>query len=265
MTAAAAPTYEVEMTGPTSMLIDGEWVEALGGRVISAISRFFRAGGDLDEHPSLDPADGARELSLRMQRVLDRFSRLPAATVAALNGHAVGGGHEIALACDLRVADASSRLLRPEVGMGLVPPWGGLGRMRELFGRNGVLQVLLVDNRLDAHRAREIGLVDVVAEDSAAEEATRLTRAVAVLPRPSVRAAKQLLAQDASAHEVAEVFGRLWQGEEHRTVQQGRRHRRRDPLDSDARPPTADAHERRPDDPDEDSTTTPVKEDETSD
>lgn len=200
--------------------------------VRGAGERFFCSGGDLDEYSSLDAAD-ARRLSLRMQRLLAQLSRLPAVTVAALSGHVVGGGLEVALACDLRVADATARLVRPEVGMGLLPPWGGLSRMRELLGRTATLRVLLLENRMDAHRALEVGLVDVVAGASAVAEATRLAGAVGQLPRPSVLAAGQLLDRDATAEEVADTFGRLWSGEHHRTTQQRWRDRRSGPTGPD--------------------------------
>ncbi len=197
--------------------------------VRGAGERFFCAGGDLDEYPRLD-TEGARRLSLRMQVVTDRISRLPMLTVAALNGHVVGGGLEIALACDLRVADAGSRLVRPEIGMGLVPPWGGLHRMRDLVGRARTLHLLLVENTVEAVRAREVGLVDVVAERSAVESATALARAVVALPRPSVRAALRLLDGGGDACDVADTFGRLWSGDAHRATQRRWQQRRDEPI-----------------------------------
>lgn len=195
----------------------------IGAMVISGSGdKFFCAGGDLDEYLSLDPETGARDLSLRMQRVLSQLATFAYPTIAALNGYVIGGGLEVALACDFRVAESTTIVARPEVGMGLVPPWGGINRMRDLLGRSRTLHVMLAGSRMDAGQALNLGLVDSVHDArTCLVEATRMAEAIAALPGEAVQAAKQMLGDDNDPQAVANTFGRLWVGEHHRAFQRG--------------------------------------------
>jgi enoyl-CoA hydratase/carnithine racemase len=121
--------------------------------------RFFVAGADIGEFVSDGPerthakiADG-QQLTLEMER-----SRLP--IVAAINGFALGGGLELAMACDLRIASRTARVGQPEILLGLIPGWGGTQRLPRLIGRGRALELLLSGDQIDAERALELGLVN---------------------------------------------------------------------------------------------------------
>ncbi|HKQ61041.1 MAG TPA: enoyl-CoA hydratase-related protein [Candidatus Polarisedimenticolaceae bacterium] len=121
----------------------------------------FVAGADIEEMAGLDPA-GAQEFSGFLQETLDRFERCPKPVLAAVNGFALGGGCELAMACHLRFAAANARFGQPEVGLGLIPGAGGTQRLPRLVGRGRALDIILGGAPIDATEALRIGLVDRV-------------------------------------------------------------------------------------------------------
>jgi enoyl-CoA hydratase/carnithine racemase len=127
-------------------------------------STHFIGGADGIEMMQLDPP-GAREFSRRFQGLLDRMEASPLLVVAAINGLCFGGGFEFAMACDLRVADASSRIGLPEVKVGLIPGGGGTQRLPRLVGQGLAMEMILSGRLYDGKRAAELGLVHRVAKD----------------------------------------------------------------------------------------------------
>lgn len=130
--------------------------------------RAFAAGADINELRERTPYT---EMDYGPRRQLAR--RLETAsfpTVAALNGIALGGGLELALACHLRVASASARLGLPELRLGMIPGNGGSIRLTKLVGRGRALSMLLMSEQIDAHSAKEMGLVNEVFETNDFEE-----------------------------------------------------------------------------------------------
>jgi enoyl-CoA hydratase len=121
----------------------------------------FVAGADIAELAALAP-EAARETALRGQHVLDLVAHLGKPVIAAINGFALGGGCELAMACTLRVAADTARLGQPEVNLGLVPGYGGTQRLARLVGKGRALELLLRGHVIDAHEAFRIGLVDRV-------------------------------------------------------------------------------------------------------
>ncbi|HKF41705.1 MAG TPA: 3-hydroxyacyl-CoA dehydrogenase NAD-binding domain-containing protein [Thermoanaerobaculia bacterium] len=121
----------------------------------------FIAGADLREFVSV-PSDQVREGSARGQALFEQLARLSYPTVAAINGTCLGGGMELALACDYRVMSDSpkAKIGLPEVRLGLFPAWGGCSRLPRLVGLQKALDLILTGKQLDARRARRIGLVD---------------------------------------------------------------------------------------------------------
>lgn len=115
----------------------------------------FCAGADLKELPQGDPL---RALDLLSQRVFERLARAPFITLAAIQGPAVGGGFELALACDLRVVGPRARLWLPETGIGLVPAAGGCTRLPRLVGLSRAKEVILGGRVVDANTALAWGL-----------------------------------------------------------------------------------------------------------
>ena len=124
----------------------------------------FCAGADVTELDHIAP-DAARAQMRRGQAVFDRIERLPFAVLAAVNGFALGGGLELAMAADIRVAAPTARLGQPEISLGNVPGWGGTQRLPLLVGRGRATEMILVGELVDAARAFEIGLLNAVDAD----------------------------------------------------------------------------------------------------
>lgn len=141
----------------------------------------FVAGADIAEMSALTPAQG-RDFALRGQRMMRRFERLPKPVIAMVNGYALGGGLELAMSCHLRIAADTARLGQPEIGLGLVPGFGGTQRLLRLAGRAATLELCLVGAPVDAARAHQLGIVNQVfspdkLEDGTMELANRLAGA----------------------------------------------------------------------------------------
>ena len=121
----------------------------------------FVAGADIAEMNALTAIEG-REFSLLGQRLMRRIERLPKPAIAMVNGYALGGGLELAMACHLRLAADSARLGQPEVNLGLIPGFGGTQRLLRLAGRAATLELCLLGTPIDAARALQLGLVNRV-------------------------------------------------------------------------------------------------------
>jgi 3-hydroxyacyl-CoA dehydrogenase/enoyl-CoA hydratase/3-hydroxybutyryl-CoA epimerase len=198
--------------------INLEFIEALGDAVreargqknlrglivVSGKPRQWVAGADLKMVTHAQDDQGPAEASRRFQAVLDELAWLPCTSVAAIGGPALGGGLEVALACDYRVAAdvPSVSLGQPEVNLGLLPAGGGTQRLPRLVGLQTALDLILSGRRLNARRARRAGLLDEVVHSSVLEEAARAwaSRTKRPLDRPlhlglSVQAATDLAEQ----------------------------------------------------------------------
>jgi len=121
----------------------------------------FVAGADISEMTALDAA-GGQALAERGQAVFARLETLGKPSIAAVNGFALGGGCELAMACSFRIAAEGARLGLPEVTLGLIPGYGGTQRLPRLVGRGRALELMLTGGMVDAARAAEIGLVNRV-------------------------------------------------------------------------------------------------------
>jgi len=121
----------------------------------------FVAGADIAELATQSPVEG-RERSIRGQRVLDRIERLGKPVIAAVNGFALGGGCELAMACHVRIASENAKLGTPEVKLGLMCGYAGTQRLPRLVGRGRALEMLLTGEMVDAAEALRIGLVNRV-------------------------------------------------------------------------------------------------------
>lgn len=132
--------------------------------VFEAEGRTFIAGADINELAELD-ADSAEALATYMHRLFRRIEELNIVTVAAIHGACAGGGFEVALACDLRMAAAGARIGLPEVALGLLPGWGGTVRVTRLFGAAVAKRLILTGELLSADEAHRLGLVDSVSPD----------------------------------------------------------------------------------------------------
>jgi enoyl-CoA hydratase len=145
--------------------------------IITGTERSFIAGADIANLQNLSDVYMGREASLSGQELMNTIASLPFPTIAAINGFALGGGLELALACDLRVASKTARLGLPEVGLGLIPGYGGTQRLPRLIGMGRALDLILTGRHVNAEEALQLGLVNRVAEDAlvAAKELAQLT------------------------------------------------------------------------------------------
>lgn len=152
----------------------------------------FLAGADLR---ALAKALGTPEMEAHValtRPVFEAWRALPVPVVAAVAADAVGGGLEFAITCDLVVADPRARFGLPEVTLGLIPGGGGTQRLPRRVGWAAAMELLLLGRLITAERARELGLVNVVADEGAArDEAARLAFRLAALPALAVQAAKR--------------------------------------------------------------------------
>jgi enoyl-CoA hydratase/carnithine racemase len=153
--------------------------------------RGFCAGADLREaRPASSPGDDATQ---RRAAWFDAFDQTAKPLIAAIHGVCFGGGFEIALACDLRIASADALFALPETGLGIIPGGGGTQRLPRLVGLGAALQLLLTGERIDAQEAWRMGVVTRVLPDAPAlhAEAARLAAQIAAKPPMATRLAKQ--------------------------------------------------------------------------
>jgi enoyl-CoA hydratase len=121
----------------------------------------FVGGADINELATQTPVEG-KEMSVRGQRILDLIEHLGKPVIAAVNGYALGGGCELALACTIRIASENARLGQPEVKLGLMPGYAGTQRLPRLVGKGRALEMLLSGDPISAAEAYRIGLVNQV-------------------------------------------------------------------------------------------------------
>lgn len=158
--------------------------------VLTGSATHFAAGGDIKEFVKVDLH--AYEVNLRRLRdCLTTLEYLPMPTIAAIEGPAVGGGWELALTCDIRIAARNARIGLPESKLGLLAAAGGTQRMLHLVGKGRLLEMLYTGKLLDAKQAHEYGLVERLAETGeAVEAAMELATTLADASRPALAAAK---------------------------------------------------------------------------
>lgn len=135
--------------------------EDVGGVLLTGAGRSFIAGADISELESQSPLEAQRRARVG-QAIFRRFETSAKPTVAAINGFALGGGCELAMACHVRLASDKAKLGQPEVKLGIVPGYGGTQRLPRLVGRGAALKLLLTGEMIDAAEAHRLGLVDQV-------------------------------------------------------------------------------------------------------
>jgi enoyl-CoA hydratase len=175
----------------------------------------FVAGADIGELARMDALSGV-QVSRQGQGVFRSIERFPKPVLAAVGGFALGGGCELALACHLRVASENARFGLPEVGLGIMPGYGGTVRLARLIGLGRAVELTLTGEMMDARRALEVGLVsDVVPREELLERSKELLRKVTKNGPVAVRLAMESIyrAMDAPLSEAmaneASLFGLL--------------------------------------------------------
>lgn len=168
--------------------------------VAGAGERAFSAGADIKEFPDFIATEPPSEAVRPGQRAFDRLAALPVPTIAAIEGAALGGGCELALACDLRVAGETARLGFPETGLGLFPCYGGTQRLPRLVGMAVAKELIFTGRHVEADEALRLGLVNRVVPAGQA-----LAAAVALAEGLASRAGRAL----AAAKRAIDAAGRL--------------------------------------------------------
>ncbi len=193
--------------------------------ITGAGGRFFSSGGDIKQYRELD-SRAALEAAFRGPRALmERIETLPIPVIAAINGWALGGGAELALACDLRIASAGARIGFPYVRLGLMPGWHGTERLLRACGYAAAMQLLMSGEPVAAAEARRLGLVSEVVEADVVEAALALAARFEHAAPLSLAAIKRTLHAAASApHGEARaladrLFAELWLSADHREAE----------------------------------------------
>ena len=148
--------------------------DAVGAIILTGAGRAFVAGADIAEVAAgaEEPA-GLRAIAAFGSRVFTRIERLSKPVIAAVNGFALGGGCELAMACHVRIASTQAKFGLPETKLGLIPGYGGTQRLPRLIGQGRAFELLFTGDMIDAHRAAEIGLANSVVDANMLHEAAR--------------------------------------------------------------------------------------------
>ena len=190
--------------------------------ITGAGDRAFVAGGDLKELESVRDEEFGVEMARRMRRTLDRIAELPIPVFAAVNGVALGGGAEVAVACDFRIASEEARIGFTQVLLGVMAAWGGLERLAGLVGRGRAAYLLSSGRILSAAEAERFGLFEEVVPQPQFESRWRgLAESIGQVPRPALAGIKAGLqaAQPGNHPQLEEAavrhFARAWSDPRH--------------------------------------------------
>ena len=166
--------------------------DRIGAVVVWGGPKVFAAGADIKEFPDVDMAE-VREFGTRYQRSLDQLARMSKVSIAAVTGYALGGGCELALACDFRVVADNAKLGQPEILLGIIPGGGGTVRLPRLVGLARAKELVFSGRMVDATEAVEIGLAEFhCPADDVLERATELAARYAAGPY-ALRLAKRMM------------------------------------------------------------------------
>jgi enoyl-CoA hydratase len=180
--------------------------------ITGAGDRAFVSGGDLKELSSLRTEEDAAAMAKRMRSVCDQLAGFPAPVIAALNGHAFGGGAEVAVAADIRVAADDIKIAFNQVTLEIMPAWGGAERLAALVGKSKALLLAGTGRALDAAEGERIGLVDLVVPRSSFEDGWRSV-AKSLANRPATEIKRVI--SGVSPDEAIASFARLWVADAH--------------------------------------------------
>ncbi|MGH3678607.1 MAG: enoyl-CoA hydratase/isomerase family protein [Mycobacterium sp.] len=180
--------------------------------ITGAGDRAFVSGGDLKELAAIRTELDASAMAWRMRSICDRIAGFPTPTIAALNGHALGGGAEFAVAADIRLAADDIKIGFTQVALAIMPAWGGAERLVELVGYSKALLLAGTGTVLEAAEAERIGLVDrVLPRESFGEQWRAITHSLATRPAGEIKR----VMRGVSTTEAVAAFARLWVSDEH--------------------------------------------------
>ena len=158
--------------------------------ITGAGQKSFVAGADIGEMKGFSSADG-KKFGVHGGGVFLKLENMAKPVIAAINGFALGGGCEMALACDIRIASEKAKFGQPEVGLGIIPGFGGTQRMARIIGTGPAMELIYTADTIDAQRALEIGMVNhVVPADQLMDEAMKLAQKICTNAQKAIRASK---------------------------------------------------------------------------
>lgn len=181
--------------------------------VLRGEGKVFMAGADIAQMQGFTD-DQALAFARNGAHVFDAIEALPQATIAAINGHALGGGCEVAMACDFRIAVASARLGQPESRLGLIPGWGGTQRLPRLIGAGAARRLLFTGEQVTAEAAKQLGLIDELVA-AAADLDAAIARWFEQI-RPGSPMAVKMIKRAMLTQEEASQFAKCFVGDEAR-------------------------------------------------
>lgn len=231
---------ELEAASPAAVVVHG------------AGTRVFVSGGDLKELASIRDEAPAAAMAARMRHVLDRIARFPAPVIAAINGDAYGGGGEVALACDFRIAADDVRIGFTQVTLGIMPAWGGVERLCALVGRARALYLLTTGHVVVGQELAAWGLAEeIVARGDFDRRWREVAHALGEAPPSALGGIKTVVeAVDPGTHPASEeaaihAFARTWVADAHWDAVERQAERRRQGTSRRPAPPRsvpADIH-----------------------
>ena len=158
--------------------------------IVTGAGRSFVAGADIGQMSTLTPVE-AKKFGVYGNQVFLKLENLTKPTIAAVNGFALGGGCELSMACDIRVASEKAKFGQPETGLGITPGFGGTQRLARIVGVSNAMEMILTARNINAARALEIGLVSyVTAPEELMDKAMELANAIAGNAQIAVRQSK---------------------------------------------------------------------------
>ena len=171
--------------------------EGAGALIVTGTGKVFVAGADIAEMVGMTRAQ-AEEFSRLGQGVFSKLANMEMPVIVAVNGYALGGGCELALACDIRIASEKAKFGQPEVGLGIIPGFGGTQRLARAVGEAKAKELIFTGAIVDANEALRIGLVNRVAPpEKLMEEARALAKTIMEKGPTAVRQAKKAISEGA--------------------------------------------------------------------
>jgi enoyl-CoA hydratase len=187
------------LNGPTLTQLDQVFDHLAGNAEVKGViitgggEKSFVAGADINEFLQVK-GNTAAAFMARGQRIFDRIEAFDRPVIAAINGFALGGGNELAMSCDIRIAAENALFGQPEVNLGIIPGYGGTQRLPRLIGPGKAKEIIFADERINAQEALRIGLVQrVVPKGQAVEEAKKLLKKIMSKGPVAIKMAKKAI------------------------------------------------------------------------
>ena len=212
--------------GLTESVRAAETAEGISALIVTGRGgKFFAAGGDLKQYREIRTRDELAAAFARPRALMDAIEALPIPVIAAINGYALGGGAELALAADLRIASRNARIGFPYVKLGLIAGWDGMERLARCCGYGHAMHLLLTGEAIDADRAERVGLVSEVVSDNVLDAALSLAERFVEYAPKALHAAKMTLrrafsgSSESAREETRAWFADLWISDDHREAE----------------------------------------------